>query len=142
VALSAETVTALQHCGRRCTAQLGVLDRTARDADEVVVMTRVAADVRAFARAGELPDRTGRSEQFDRPVDRREPERRFAPTRAVVHLDDRERAALALDGIKDCSALRSEADVRGKLELGHGRSIVRTILIRKCAGYLATVGGL
>jgi hypothetical protein len=95
-------------------------------------MSRVAADVCTLARAGELSDRAGRSQQLDRPIDRREPERGLPATRPVVHLDDGERAGLTFDCVEHGSTLRSEADVGGKLELGHGLvSIVRTILIRK-----------
>ncbi len=97
----------------------------------MVVMSRVTADVRTLARTGELSDRAGRSQQLDRPVDRCEPQGGLTAPRAVVHLDDGERPRLALDGVEHGSALWSETDVGGKLELGHGRSIVRTILIRK-----------
>ena len=94
-------------------------------------MSRVAADVRALSSAGELADRARCSQQLDRSVDRGEPERRLASARAVVHLHDGERAGLALDGFEHRSTLWGQADVGGKLELGHGWSIVRTILIRK-----------
>lgn len=97
----------------------------------MVVMSGVAADVRALARAGELSDRSRRSQQLDRPVDRGESERRLTAPRPVVHLDDGERAGLAFDGVEHRSALWSQTDVCRKLKLGHGWSIVRTILIRK-----------
>ncbi len=91
----------------------------------------MAADVRAFTRAGELADRAGRSQQLDRSVDRGEPEGRLTAPRTVVHLDDGERAGLALDGVEHSAALWSQTDVGRKLESGHDWSILRTILIRK-----------
>ena len=45
--------------------------------------------------------------------------------------DGGEGAVLALDRVEHGPALWSQADVGRELELGHDRSIVRTILIRK-----------
>lgn len=122
---------ALKHRSGRRAAELGVLDRAARDADEVVVVAGVAPHVCAFAGARKLPDRSGEPEQLDRSVDRRQAKGRLASASTVVHLDDGERPWLASDGVEHRSALWSEADVGRELELGHDLTILRTILIRK-----------
>jgi hypothetical protein len=96
----------------------------------MVMVPSVATDVRALSGARQRPDRARRAQQLDRSVHGGQPESWLVSSRAVVHLDDRERAFLFGDCVEDRAALRRPSDLGGKLELGHPRSVLRMILSR------------
>lgn len=74
--------------GRRDGAEIRLLDPTATEADEVVMVAWVAAEVRRRALAGELADEAVAAEQLERPVDRGQSEAGVVAPRIVVELDD------------------------------------------------------
>jgi hypothetical protein len=68
VRLGSEAVTSAKRSLTGRGAQLGVLDRTATEADEVVVMLRAAADVRGAPVTGQGVQRAGSTEEIERPI--------------------------------------------------------------------------
>ena len=103
---------------RRRGAKLGLLDRAARDADEVMVMAGLAGDE---ATAVEAPHPTVGLEQGERPVHGREPDRAARVAGRAPELLGRERVLLGRDE-------PSEKSVRWRVFLT-GASLLKTLLI-------------
>ncbi len=83
--------------GGRDGAEIRLLDRATAQADEVVVVTGMTAEVGRRAAAREPADEAVAAEQLERPVDRGQPEAGMVASRVVVELDDGEPAGPARD---------------------------------------------
>lgn len=107
--------------GRR--AELGLLDGAARDADEMVMVSRSAADVGRL-RTGEPTNEPASAQQLNRAVDRRQTEAGSTLPRSVVHVDDREGSAPPLDRLQYGPALWRRSCTGRKRELTAGHRVM------------------
>jgi hypothetical protein len=123
VRLSGESVFPLDLGGGWGGTELGLLNGAAGQANEVVVMSRPAPDVRTFL-AWQSANDPAATEQLDGAVDRREPETGRALASTVVKIDDRERAAMALDRLEHRTSLRSRTRAGRELEPSRGHSAI------------------
>ena len=112
VRLGAEAVPAGERPLARRGAELGVLDRAAAEADEVVVVLGGAADVGRPPLAGERVQRPGPAQELERAVGRGEAEPGGGAPRTLEELDGREAAARGLDRVQHGAPLGRQPRAR------------------------------
>ena len=109
VRLRHEAVARAEQLGRRGCAELGLLDVAAIEADEMVMVTGMAADVGRLG-AGEQPHGARLTEQLERPVGRRQAQLRVSALRQFVEVADGEPARKRAECCDDGAPLRCRSD--------------------------------
>ena len=107
----------------RSSAELGLLHVSTGHADEVMVVPRMATDIRAWLAPGERPQRPRLAKELDRPVRRGKAETRLEPLGSLVKLQGGEAAGKRRDCVEDSPSLRSCPYAVGEREsrfLRHG----------------------
>src|SRR6476469_7333740 len=103
--LRPESVAPAQLGCRWSAAELGLLNRAARGADEMVMVACVAANVGGAPVVDELAQRARLAQELDRAVHGRETELRVERTRVVEELEWGERTVEPDDRVEDGLAL-------------------------------------
>jgi hypothetical protein len=116
VPLSPEPVPPAKLRRRGGTAELGLLDAAAPEADEVMMMAGLAADIRGTRVAGKRPHRSGAAEELHRAVDGGKPEPRLLAARLLEELNGGEAAVTVGDQVEDGTTLWSKSEPSGQYE--------------------------
>jgi hypothetical protein len=110
VTLRAKAVPPAKFGGRGGAAELGLLDTAALEADEVVMVAGLAADVGGTCVTGERPYGAGSTEELDCAVDRGEAELRLPPAGLLEEFDGGEAPFTIGNQIEDSASLGGEPE--------------------------------
>jgi hypothetical protein len=96
--------------GGRSSAELGLLDGAAVEADQVVMVPRLATHVPRSRVPHEWPHTAGAAKELDRAIDRGQTKLRLPTPGLLEQLDGREAALAIRDQVEEGTALGRQTD--------------------------------